>query len=244
MTGRQPKAVRQALAMLEAVSRMGPGVTAAELARELGLPPSTTYRLVNLLVGDEYLVRLADLSGFALGRRVAELTGTAAAPVTSRAVRAELARVRAGTRWAVHLAAYAPRRVQVVEPDPDHTPAHPSLLARYPHGAALGKLLLAEAADWPALLPGRRLLPATTHTLATHDAVAAELADVARHGYAHQVEELVDGRACVAVAIRGEDGRLVAALAAGGAAAAWPDQRAGLLDLLRSSADQLAPLLA
>ncbi|AUZ88426.1 helix-turn-helix domain-containing protein [Arthrobacter sp. TmT3-37] len=70
LRARQPKAVRSALAVLEEVARCGPGVTGLEVSRNLGLPKATTYRLLNLLVEDEYLVRLPDLSGFALGRKV------------------------------------------------------------------------------------------------------------------------------------------------------------------------------
>ena len=53
ITGRQPKAVQSALAILETVARAGAGVTAKEVAEELRLPPATTYRLLNLLVGEE-----------------------------------------------------------------------------------------------------------------------------------------------------------------------------------------------
>ena len=48
-------------------------VTAKEISAALKLPQATTYRLLNLLVGEEYLVRLPDLRGFALGRRAARL---------------------------------------------------------------------------------------------------------------------------------------------------------------------------
>ncbi|OMQ16780.1 hypothetical protein A7K94_0200155 [Modestobacter sp. VKM Ac-2676] len=78
LTGRQPKAVQSALAVLECVARLGAGVTAKEVAESLGMPPATVYRLLNLLVGEEYLVRLPDLSGFALGRKVAGLAGAIA----------------------------------------------------------------------------------------------------------------------------------------------------------------------
>ena len=71
LSGRQPRAVRSALAVLEEVVAAGPGVTAKEISAALKLPQATTYRLLNLLVGEEYLVRLPDLRGFALGRRAA-----------------------------------------------------------------------------------------------------------------------------------------------------------------------------
>ena len=73
LSGRQPRAVRSALAVLEEVVAAGPGVTAKEISAALKLPQATTYRLLNLLVGEEYLVRLPDLRGFALGRRAARL---------------------------------------------------------------------------------------------------------------------------------------------------------------------------
>jgi DNA-binding IclR family transcriptional regulator len=73
LRARQPKAVQSALAVLEEVARCGPGVTGQQVAKNLGLPKATAYRLLNLLVQDEYLVRMPDLSGFALGRKVALL---------------------------------------------------------------------------------------------------------------------------------------------------------------------------
>jgi DNA-binding IclR family transcriptional regulator len=91
--GRQPQAVRCALEVLRTVAQAGPGITAKEISTRLQLPPATTYRLLNLLVGDEYLVRLPDLTGFALGARFAELIGFAAAshlpPVAGAQVAAE-----------------------------------------------------------------------------------------------------------------------------------------------------------
>lgn len=78
LNGRQPQAIRHAFAALRCVAQQGPGTTAQDVARTLGVSPATAYRLLNFLVAEEYLVRLADISGFALGGRVAELTGAAA----------------------------------------------------------------------------------------------------------------------------------------------------------------------
>jgi DNA-binding IclR family transcriptional regulator len=77
--GRQPQAVRSALDVLRTVAQAGPGITAKEISARLRLPPATAYRLLNLLVGEEYLVRLPDLTGFALGARFGELVDLAAA---------------------------------------------------------------------------------------------------------------------------------------------------------------------
>ncbi len=78
LSARQPKAIHSALTVLEEVARCGAGVTAREVSDNLGLPRATAYRLLNLLVQDEYLVRMPDLRGFALGRKVVQLVGLVA----------------------------------------------------------------------------------------------------------------------------------------------------------------------
>lgn len=71
--GREPGAVDNAFAILEEVARAGAGVSAREVAENLGMSRATTYRLLKHLVQQEYLVRSPDLSGFALGQRVRDL---------------------------------------------------------------------------------------------------------------------------------------------------------------------------
>lgn len=73
--GRQPQAIRTALAVLQAVAQSEPGVTAQQVSAMVGIPQSTAYRILNLLVAEDYLIRVADLRGFALGARVVELLG-------------------------------------------------------------------------------------------------------------------------------------------------------------------------
>jgi DNA-binding IclR family transcriptional regulator len=75
---RQPAAVDSAFAVLEAVARMGPGVTARELTEALPMSRATVYRIVKHLVANEYLVRTPDLRGFVIGERVRALSGAAA----------------------------------------------------------------------------------------------------------------------------------------------------------------------
>ncbi|GHE85420.1 hypothetical protein GCM10017786_16790 [Amycolatopsis deserti] len=242
LSGRQPKAVRSALAVLEEVVAAGPGVTAKEISAALKLPPATTYRLLNLLVGEEYLVRLPDLRGFALGRRAGRL----AMPVTVRppaAARAIVEHLRQRVRWGVHLASYRTGRLTLVDPDPDHPPSDGALLARYPHVSALGKLLLAEQADWRAVV--RELRSFTERTIVDADRLDAELAEVARSGMARQCGELLERKGCLAVAIRDVvTGELVAGLAVSGPAERVAEPNAELVALVRDHAGQLAPLLA
>lgn len=122
LRARQPKAIQNALAVLEAAAHAGPGVTAQQISEALGMPRATTYRLITLLVEDEYLVRLPDLRGFALGHKVADLAGVSPAPTLAplpRAVRSVLADVRSAVRAGVHLARYDAAGVRDIDVDPD-----------------------------------------------------------------------------------------------------------------------------
>ncbi|AWB93318.1 hypothetical protein C3E78_14480 [Aeromicrobium chenweiae] len=70
---REPGAVDNAFAVLEAVADLGPGVTTRTLLGVLPMSRATVYRILKHLVAQEYLVRTPDLSGFVLGVRVVAL---------------------------------------------------------------------------------------------------------------------------------------------------------------------------
>ncbi|MBC3192726.1 helix-turn-helix domain-containing protein [Pseudonocardia sp. C8] len=241
VSGRQPRAVRTALAVLEEVVAAGPGVTAKEISAALRLPPATTYRVLNLLVGEEYLVRLPDLRGFALGRRAARLSPVAV-PRLPTAARGVVEHLRGRVRWGVHLAVFDGGQVHLADPDPDHPPSDPDLLARLPQASALGRLLLAEQPDWRALV--RDLRPVTELTVTDPEELSGVLDAVARDGLASQTGELRPDRGCIAAAVRSPaDGRLVAGLALSGPSARVADPDPELVALLREHAASLGPLL-
>ena len=242
LSGRQPRAVRAALAVLEEAVAAGPGVTAKEISTALKLPQATTYRLLNLLVSEEYLVRLPDLRGFALGRRAARLA-LPVAPGPPTAARAVVDHLRGLVRWGVHLASFATGQVAVVDPDPDHPPAEDVLVARYPHASALGKLLLADQADWRAV--SRDLRRLTENTVVDGASLDRQLEVVAAAGLARQCGELRADRGCLAVPIRSpSSGTLVAGLALAGPPHRIAEPNDELVELLRDHAERLAPLLA
>ncbi|GAA4696816.1 IclR family transcriptional regulator C-terminal domain-containing protein [Pseudonocardia yuanmonensis] len=242
LSGRQPKAVRSALHVLEEVVSAGPGVTAKEISESLAMPQATTYRILNLLVAEEYLVRLPDLSGFALGRRAGRLALPATTALNT-AARAVVDHMRGQTRWAVHLASYAGEQIALIDPDPDHPAPDAGQLARFPYAFALGRLLLAEQADWRALV--RELRPFTARTVTSESDLDRTLKAVARDGVARQCGEVREDRGCIAVPIRGpRDGRLVAGLALAGPTARIAEPNEEIIRLLRDHAARLAPLLA
>ena len=224
LTGRQPKAVQSALAVLECVARLGAGVTAKEVAVALDMPPATAYRLLYLLLREEYLVRLPDLRGFALGRKVAGLAGAIApvrVPTAAREVPAELRReVRAG----VHLVLYTARTLRVAGMDPDLPLASPELVERHLHATAAGKLLLAEQPEWRDLLPPSRLTRFTFATVTKPDQLDACLVDVRARGWAAQSGELHDRVGCSVAAVRSRAGELVAGVVVSTAHPGPPDK--------------------
>ncbi|MCZ2826684.1 MULTISPECIES: IclR family transcriptional regulator [unclassified Modestobacter] len=213
LSGRQPKAVQSALAVLECVARLGAGVTAKEVAESLGMPPATVYRLLNLLVGEQYLVRLPDLSGFALGRKVAGLAGAIAPVRVPSAARAVLADLRKEVRAGVHLILYTATTLRVADMDPDLPLQDPALVERHLHATAAGKLLLAEQPEWRDLVPPAKLTRLMRATVTRPDALDACLTRVRADNWAGQAGELHEGTACLAVPVRDAEGSLIAGVA-------------------------------
>lgn len=243
LSGRQPKAVQSALQVLEAVALAGVGVTAKEIAERLGMPSATTYRLLNLLVADGYIVRLPDLSGFSLGPRMGVLIDAAVAPTVCTAARETLAELRLSVRFGVHLFYFTNTSVRLADSDDEYPPpAEESVLNHHLHACAVGKLLLAEKRDTDTLLT-YPLGALTDRTVTSRSALAAELETVRGSGAAGQTGELREESACVAVPVRSPAGALVAAVAMSGRA----DQEQLLerqIPVLRDCATRLGPLLA
>jgi len=213
--GHEPRAVRKALQLLEAVARLGPGVTAREIADWCDLPRSTAYRLLNLLVGDGYLVRVDELAGFALGRRARELgTPPAAARRPDPDLVATVAEdLRRQIRHGVHLVSLAGPQPVWADPDPDHEVITDEPMLRARHASAVGKIMLA---DRPELLTGEQLARFTPYTITDWPRLLAELGEVRVRGLAVDREETIVGRVGLAAAVRSADGRLAGCLLVSG----------------------------
>lgn len=223
LAARQPRAIRSALTVLEAVAALGVGTTAREISLELGLPRATTYRLLNLLVEDEYLVRTPDLSGFALGAKVVHLAAAVTPVRMPSAARDVVAAARAALRGGVHIVLFLDGRLAVADADPDFPLSDETRLVREPFRYALGRLMLVEHG--------------VTGAFAAHAA-----SDLAMWGVTRQVGELIPGYGCLAVPIRDEAGSLAGAVGFSG-----PRHRieepGGVISVLGPTALRLTPLL-
>lgn len=234
--GHEPRAVQRALALLEAVATLGAGASARDIAAMTKTPPATAYRLLNLLVADGYLVRVEDLSGFALGRPTRELASAAPAPAENVDPGPVLEELRAQVRYGIYLASYTGGRVRLVDRDPDHELSGESTWTMHLHASAVGKLLLVQRPELIGDGPLRRI---TERTKTEPAELMAELEEVRDADAACEVDESRIGRTALAVPLRSGDGRLAGALVAIGRTGRLGVNDATVWDLLRSYASLL-----
>ncbi|GAA2233935.1 helix-turn-helix domain-containing protein [Herbiconiux moechotypicola] len=236
LRARQPKAVHSALAVLEEVARCGAGVTAQQVSENLGMPRATTYRLINLLVQDEYLVRMPDLRGFTLGRKVVELAHLVAPVAPPQAAVAVVDELRAGIRGGVHLVRYEGDRMRVVDVDPDFPLSDSRRLTAELDTSAMGRLLVAELLEQGAPLPPE-VRPIVRQSPERLESIRR---GVALEGRAWQVDAFTPGFGCLALPIRGPRGELVASLTLS-APRIRIEQPGPVLDQLLDGTRRLAP---
>ncbi|MFE5877006.1 IclR family transcriptional regulator [Rhodococcus sp. NPDC056506] len=239
-SGQQPRAVQKALGMLEAVAHLGPGTTAKEIATFAGVPSATAYRMLNLLVAEGFLVRVPDLSGFALGRRTAELSHAASASGPAPTLHERVEDMRTHTRFGLHVASFAGGRLRFVDKDPDHEIIGIAALPKNLHANALGKVLLAHD---ERLLPGLDLRRVTEFTIGDFDILSEQLRSVRRQGFAFEDQECRLGRSALAVPVRDHADQVAGGLCVQGASGRVTEGDRELVGFLFDCARQLTGLL-
>ncbi len=213
-------AARQTLALLQAMARQPGPVPAAALARELGLPRSTTYHLLSELLAAGFVVHLPEEHRYGLGVGAFEL-GTAylrQAPL-ARLARPVLGRLVDAVGHTAHLAVLHGNDVlYVVE---ERAPGRPPLVTdvdvRLPaHLTASGRAVLAH-------LPAphvRALYPDSGAFVQRHgvgptslSALRRILSEVRQAGYATEDGDVTPGFASVAAAVHDHTGHPLAGTA-------------------------------
>ncbi|MET4049610.1 DNA-binding IclR family transcriptional regulator [Rhodococcus sp. UYP5] len=238
--GQQPKAVQKALAMLEAVAYLGAGATAKQIAAHTHVPPATVYRMLNFLVADGFLVRVPDLSGFALGRRTSELAYAASASDPGRTISDVLDAMRAETRHGLYVASFRGGTLRIVDTDPDHEVVSASTVMRNPHAHAIGKLMLAYQ---PRSLAISGLRAVTAHTVIDVAALRGDLAMVLATEVSFENEESRIGRVALAVPVRKSGSEVVAGLCLQGGVGRVRRDDDGLIEFLLAGARELQGLV-
>ena len=217
-TRAQVKSAARVLDILEHLARSDRDLTLTEIATALRLPKSSTWLLLQTLVGGGYLEAVSPSGPFSLGPKVMELAGAYTRkvsllqcfPTVARAVvdacqeTVQLA-VLSGTEVLYLAKEDGTRPVRLVSDTGRRLPAH---------APALGKVLLAYLSDEEVdrRYAGRALPKLTAHTIATLPDLKRELALVRSRGYAVDNEEVVEGLLCFAAPVRDAKGRVVAAM--------------------------------
>jgi DNA-binding IclR family transcriptional regulator len=213
-------AARQTLALLQALARQPGPVPAAALARDLGLPRSTTYHLLAELLRAGFVVHLPEERRYGLGVSAFEIgSAYSRQEPLARLARPVLARLVDSVGNSAHLAVLHGREVlYVVE---QRAAGRPPLVTdvgvRLPAQlTASGRALLADLP--PAHV--RALFPDAGAFVERHGLGPRRLSElrrllgqVRRAGHATEDGEVTPGFASVAAAVHDHAGRPAAAVA-------------------------------
>jgi DNA-binding IclR family transcriptional regulator len=238
------KSLGRAVELLHAVAAHPAGSSASDLARATGLPRSTVTRTLRTLA-DAGLVEQSD--GWVLGYELVRLA-RAADPYrplvdSARAVLAQL-RDEIGESALLAVLRGRPGIAVVLQLDPErHVGVANWVGVDVPlYASAAGKLALAgltpaELEQWLTEHPLTRLTPST---VTDRQALRRELERVRSRDWAELVDELEEGHAAIAVAVRGPDGPFAALGISGPTFRLGRARRRELVPRLQAAAAELA----
>ncbi len=213
-------AAAQVLAVLRYVAGQAGPVGASIIARDVGLPRSTAYQLITVLIDDGFLVHLPEERKYALGVTAHELgTGYSRQAPLQRIARFPLARLVSRTRRTAHLAVMHGRDVVYVieERAPRQRPLVTDTGVRLPaHLTASGRAMMAhmDTAQVAALFPGPEAFIARNNNGPQSLPALQDLLSRARAlGYAWEQDEITEGFSSVAVAVLDRERYPVASVA-------------------------------
>lgn len=192
------------------------------LADKLGLHKSTVHRLLAVLQRNGFVEREPGCTKYVLGWRIFEL-GMAAASRLDILQRARpfVAQLVEATGETAHLGVLRQGKVvSLVNVESRYTVRTPATVGRHIplHCTSQGKAILASL---PADQVARQLedytfSPQCINTILSKERFLAELALVARRGYAVDNEEFEEGLRCIAAPVRDHSGEVAGAISIAG----------------------------
>ena len=215
------QAVLRAVRLLKAFGPAQDELALGDLVRLVGLNKTTTYRLLTALEAEGLVQRGPGGEGYRLGPELLALGSRALGASDLRhAGRGELSALASATRETASLEVLVGAHALILD---EAMGSHlvgttPSVGTRWPaHATATGKVLLAELGEEElAGLLGPTLFALTPRTITDPTVLRRELGRIRDRGFATNVEELEPGYTAVAVPVRAQGGRVVAALSIGG----------------------------
>ncbi len=219
----QVRALRRGLAVLACFSPQEPRHTLAGLSKQVRVPKTTLFRLLETLCAAEFLEQ--DEPGrYVLGVKAFEVGSAFLAQLGfPQSARHSLEELAAACRETASLGVLNHGEVVyiAIERAQREIGIQSQVGTRHPaHCTALGKVLLAGLPDQEVigLLDRTGMASLTENTITSAAAILAELAGVRQRGYAIDNEERAYGVKCVAAPVRDLTGRVVAAISVSGPA--------------------------
>lgn len=210
--------VGKAMAVLDAVASYGRPVRFGELLSDSPFPKATLYRLVQVLTKQAMLTYDPDRQTYAPGLRLVRLAHAAwqsasLAPVA----RPYLETLSAEVGETVHLAQLDGGQVLYVDKINASEPLRMFSQAgkvgpAYCTGVGKAMVAFLPEAEREPILKQQSFHPFTAHTLASPEALRAELREIAERGHAYDRQEHEPGIICVAVPVLTRAGRVLGAV--------------------------------
>ncbi|OGU00644.1 MAG: hypothetical protein A2085_07230 [Gemmatimonadetes bacterium GWC2_71_10] len=248
---RGAQAVTRAIALLKRFDDRHSTWRLSALAQAAGLHKATAHRLLAALEREGMLardLRRADLyrlgpEALALGARAQRASDIAAASHPELEVLADAT----GESVTLEVPVWPDMLIVDEVLGPRLVGALPSIGTRWPaHATSTGKAILATlGADAAAKAVGRRLRRLGPRTIVDHAALARELAEARRRGWAVAMDELEAGFAAVGAVVRAGNGKVAGAISAGGPSErlAHPKRLASLGGQVRLAAARISETL-
>jgi DNA-binding IclR family transcriptional regulator len=211
--------VQRAFAVLDTLADADSDLGTIEIARRAGVNASTVSRLLATLVAGGLVEHVADSGRYRLGPRLLQLGNLVLMRLDVRQVaRPHLQALVESTGETATLS--LPGERDAVTVDFVQSPSSVQGVARLgrpsiAHATATGKVLLAFG---PRTLPAGPLKAYTKRTIATRSALAAELAEVEKRGFAYSRGEREDDLYAIAAPVWGSRTELAAIIGVQGPA--------------------------
>jgi IclR family KDG regulon transcriptional repressor len=214
----------RALAALEVLAARSNECSLVEICRTLKLHKSTAHRLMMVLEQHRLVDKNPDTGRYRLGLKLFELGSKAIGSLDLRRhAKPYLDRLQRELGETVFLCLLDEGQVFYIEKIESQQSVRTACTvgSRAPaYCTAVGKAMLAELTDAEVNQIVRRsgLRAVTPNTITTNSALKAELKAIRRRGFAIDNEEKELGLRCVSAAVRGDSGKMLAALSVSGPA--------------------------
>jgi len=244
----QIQVLDRALALLEAVSEQGPGLTLVELSQLLKLHKSTAHRLIMVLERQRLVEKKSpDTGRYRLGLKMFEL-GTRAISQFDLRERARpfLERAVLETGETVHLCVFDEGEVVYIDKvEPSRSVRLACSVGRrnFAYCTSVGKAMMAffDESEVESAVQKHGLRQRTRHTISNMLELKTQLQEVRRLGYAIDNEESEEGVSCVGAPVWAAGNKPIAAISVSGPAfRLTPDKIPGIANCVVDMANSLS----